>query len=259
MSSSRLPLLAFEKQLYAWVRSPHDGKPLKQLHLPTHPFGVPLRPDLIQRVVVWYRAGLRAGTASTKDRSQVMGSTRKLRPNNNLGKARVGSIRSPIRRGGGICHGPKPRSWAFPIPSPILSMAMQSAFAAKYQQHELLILPNDALHTLAPPGTSTEQFMANLDKVPLLFADKKKLLFLDTWPIPMPFQDATRSLPSVYHATVQDPLNAYHILNNDLLILTERTVHYYQKLFKPFPIVFKPSLATTTTPTLQSSATIFSH
>jgi large subunit ribosomal protein L4 len=232
------PILAFQKPLLAWIRQLGTGTPLRQRSLCERPFGVPLRPDLIQRVVVWYRAGLRAGTASTKDRSQVMGSTRKLRPNNNMGKARVGSIRSPIRRGGGVCHGPKPKDWAFPIPDPVLRHAMMSSLAAKYAQSELLLVPNDTLAFLSQ-SPSERDLLKLLSKTPLLFADKKKLLFIDTWPIPDNFREATKDLSSVYYATVQDDLNAYHILNNDLLILTERTVSYFEKLFLP-PPAFRP-------------------
>ena len=257
MNKVSVPLLAFQKPLLAWVWkigacNTHSTSPIRQINLAERPFGVPLRPDLIHRVAVWYRTGLRAGLNSTKDRSQVMGSTRKLRPNNNTGKARVGSIRSPIRRGGGNCHGPKPRDWSFPIPEAIRSQAMMSALAAKYAQNELLIVPNDTMMSLS--STPYEKDLLDIFAfTPLLFADKKKLLFLDTWPTPENFQRATEKLPSVYHASVQEDLNAYHILNNDLLILTERSVKFYEKLFLP-PPAFKPinapilpiELATTT-------------
>lgn len=220
----------FKKPLYAWVRSLQGGQPLRIMTLPESPFGVAVRADLIHRVVVWYRAGIRAGTASTKGRGEVMGSGRKLRPNNNLGRARVGDIRSPIRRGGGVSHGPKPKDWAFPLSEPIIQEGFKSVLAAKYKQNELLVIEHAGLELSEPtPGSFTA---AILDKSPQLFSQKKKLLFIDTWPFPENFIKATEPLQCVYHATVQDDLNAYHLLNNDLLILTERAVHFYGKKFK---------------------------
>ena len=94
-------------------------------------FAAPLNKHLIWEAVNHYLAKGRAGTASTKGRSEVAGSGRKLWKQKGTGRARVGSIRTPKWRGGGIVHGPKPRSFDFAFPKKKRRGALRSALSEK--------------------------------------------------------------------------------------------------------------------------------
>src|SRR3954451_10777664 len=95
----------------AFLRSFRSNYLLSIITLPRLIFAHPLRTDILHRVVVWQRDNMRQGTGSSKGRSDVRGSTRKIMKQKGSGKARHGSIRAPQFRGGGKAHGPKPRDF----------------------------------------------------------------------------------------------------------------------------------------------------
>src|SRR5256886_17452650 len=86
-----------------------DGKKVGQVELAETVFGAKVNPHLLHEASRWYLRGLRAGTHKTKDKSEVSGAGRKLWRQKGTGRARVGSIRSPLWRHGGTVHGPEPR------------------------------------------------------------------------------------------------------------------------------------------------------
>jgi large subunit ribosomal protein L4 len=87
-----------------------------------------------------YTAGLRAGTHKTKVRSEVAGSGKKLWKQKGTGRARVGSVRSPIWRHGGTVHGPQPRDYSYKLPRKMLLGALRSALSAKVRDGELKVV-----------------------------------------------------------------------------------------------------------------------
>jgi len=95
---------------------------------------------LLWEAVKHYRAALRQGTAATKGRSKVSGSGKKLWKQKGTGRARVGSIRTPLWRGGGTVHGPQPRSYDYQFPKKKLFGALRSAIAAKIAEGKLTIV-----------------------------------------------------------------------------------------------------------------------
>jgi len=95
---------------------------------------------LIWEAVKHYNDSIRAGTASTKVRGEVSGSGKKLWRQKGTGRARVGSIRSPLWRHGGTVHGPKPRNYAYRFPRKKLQGAMRSALSAKLSENSLAVL-----------------------------------------------------------------------------------------------------------------------
>ena len=101
-TQSTTPSLSLQpQQLTGYIRSFGGAfPPLSALPLPACLFGIPLRTDLIHRVVCWYRAGQRMGLASAKGRGEVAGSNRKIHAQKGTGKARAGDARAPHRRGG---------------------------------------------------------------------------------------------------------------------------------------------------------------
>src|SRR5437899_3877871 len=103
--------------------------------------------DLLWEAVKHYRASQRAGTHATKNRKLVSGAGRKLWKQKGTGRARVGSIRSPLWRHGGTVHGPQPRSYDFAFPKKKLLGALRSALATKFSDGKLTVV--DGLDSLS--------------------------------------------------------------------------------------------------------------
>ena len=97
---------------------------------------------LLWESVKHYRASLRQGTAATKNRKAVSGAGKKLWKQKGTGRARVGSIRTPLWRGGGTVHGPQPRSYEYQFPRKKLMGALRSAISAKINDGKLTIVEN---------------------------------------------------------------------------------------------------------------------
>jgi large subunit ribosomal protein L4 len=103
-------------------------------------FGAEVNENLIYEAVRHYRASLRSGTAKTKTRHEVSGSGKKLWKQKGTGRARMGSIRSPLWRHGGTVHGPVPRSYAYKLPRKMALGALRSALSAKLRDGELKVV-----------------------------------------------------------------------------------------------------------------------
>ena len=117
-----------------------QGKEVEQIELETKVFDGKISEALLHQAVVAYLANQRKGLASTKTRGEVQGSTAKPWRQKGTGRARVGSIRSPLWRGGGVTFGPKPRSYYKELPHKMKTMALKSALNAKLRDKEILIL-----------------------------------------------------------------------------------------------------------------------
>src|SRR5664279_5299241 len=123
-------------------------------------FGAEVNEALIYEAVRHQQAGLRGGNAKTKTRHEVSGSGKKLWRQKGTGRARVGSIRSPLWRHGGTVHGPKPRSYDYSFPRKKLLGALRSALAAKLQDGKLVVVENFELKE-----GKTKSFRQALDKL----------------------------------------------------------------------------------------------
>ncbi len=117
------------------------GKKVGTLELAEEVFGA-VNEDLLWEAVKHYRAGQRAGTHATKNKKLVSGSGKKLWRQKGTGRARVGSIRSPLWRHGGTVHGPQPRSYDYQFPRKKLLGALRSALAAKVADGKLTVVEN---------------------------------------------------------------------------------------------------------------------
>src|SRR5580704_14039830 len=134
-----------------------DGKKVGQIELADDVFGVKVNQDLLHEAVRHYLAGRHAGTHKTKDKSEVSGSGKKLWKQKGTGRARVGSIRSPLWRHGGTVHGPTPRSYDYRFPRQMVAGALRSALSAKLAESRLTIVDGWALET-----HKTKAFRASL-------------------------------------------------------------------------------------------------
>lgn len=121
-------------------------------------FAVPFKQDVVHQAVLRQQANARQGTASTKTRGDVHGSTRKLYRQKGTGNARAGSRKSPTRKGGGVVFGPHPRDYRQAIPKKMRRLALRCALSAKVTDGELKVL--EALKFEEP---KTKQMTAVLD------------------------------------------------------------------------------------------------
>src|SRR5437868_8309127 len=108
-------------------------------------FAAPINEALLYEAVRHHLAGTRRGTASTKTRHEVAGSGKKLWKQKGTGRARVGSIRSPLWRHGGTTHGPQPRDYSYKLPRKMQLGALRSALSAKLRDGELRVVSEFAL------------------------------------------------------------------------------------------------------------------
>ena len=138
-----------------------NGDKVGTLELDEAVFG----PDQVNEALLWeavkhYRASLRQGTHATKNRKLVAGSGKKLWKQKGTGRARVGSVRSPLWRHGGTVHGPQPRSYDYPFPRKKLLGALRSALAAKLADGKLTVVDS-----LEIKDAKTKLYRAALDKL----------------------------------------------------------------------------------------------
>src|SRR5438477_5899418 len=147
----------------------HDmsGKKVGTLDLADEVFGA-INEDLLWEAIKHYRAGQRAGTHATKNKKLVSGAGKKLWKQKGTGRARVGSIRSPLWRHGGTVHGPQPHSHAYSFPRKKLLGALRSALAAKFSDGKLIVV--NAFNVKEP---KTQLFREALDAIKV---DKGALL-----------------------------------------------------------------------------------
>jgi len=147
----------------------HDlaGNKVGAMELDDEVFGG-INEDLVWEAVKHYRAGQRAGTHATKNRWRVSGSGKKLWKQKGTGRARIGSIRSPLWRHGGTVHGPQPRSYEYRFPRKKLLGALRSALAAKLADGRLIVVSAFDLE-----GPKTQSFRQVLDR---LKVDRSALL-----------------------------------------------------------------------------------
>src|SRR6201991_5332770 len=121
------------------------GTKVGEFELADEVFATEINDALLWESVKHYRAALRQGTAATKNRKLVAGAGKKLWKQKGTGRARVGSIRSPLWRHGGTVHGPQPRSYDYAFPKKKLLGALRAALAAKLSDGKLTVIENLAL------------------------------------------------------------------------------------------------------------------
>lgn len=196
-------------ELEAWVTEFTTGKRLGIVQLSNLVFGQSPRIDIMQRVVVWQRAKIRAGTAKTKARWEVRGGGRKPRPQKGMGKARQGSIRAPHMRGGGVVHGPRPRSYYYALPKQVRAMGVRCALSVKYAQGDLLVVDSLSLQS-----HKTQHLLGVLQKHKL-----DSVLLVDGGPLDKKLALASSNIQEV-DVLPSVGLNTYSILLRKKLVLS---------------------------------------
>jgi large subunit ribosomal protein L4 len=175
---------------------------------------------VIHQCVVAYLANQRSGTASTKSRSEVRGSGKKLHRQKGTGKARVGDAGSPIRVHGGVAFGPKPRSYRQSTPKQVRRLGLKSALADRFQNEQCLLIED---FTLERPRT--KDIVSILNAMNL---EGKVLFILDEHDTNIYL--SLRNIPKVNSCT-WNMLNVYEVLWHDNLVITERAAEKLEAKF----------------------------
>jgi len=202
----------------------HDlsGKAVGTLELADEVFGA-IHEDLLWEAVKHYRAGQRAGTHATKNRWRVSGSGKKLWKQKGTGRARIGSIRSPLWRHGGTVHGPQPRSYDYRFPRKKLLGALRSALAAKLADGKLIVV--NAFDVKEP---KTQPFREALDN---LKVEKTALLVEIANHGNRNLVLSSRNLEGVELVTSQE-VHPYHLLRYDCAIFSQPAIEKLEASLK---------------------------
>lgn len=193
-----------------------DGVKVSEIDLADEIFNVPVKQHVLHEVVTMQLANRRAGTVATKGRSQVRGSGKKPYRQKGTGRARAGSRKSPLWRGGGVVFGPRPRSYAYKVPKKVCRQALKMALTNKLQENALIVLDKLDFETM-----KTKRFMevmgALKTKEALIVTDRE----LENLEL------SARNVPRV-KVLRWEGLNVYDILKFEHLILLEPSVKNLQ-------------------------------
>ncbi len=186
-----------------------ENKKIGERELKEEVFSVPVREHLLWEAVKWQMACRRRGTASTKTRGEVSGGGAKPWRQKGTGRARAGSIRSPLWRGGGVVFGPHPRDYSYKLPKSARREALKSALALKYKEGAVKVVKDITL-----PEIKTKRFLEilkGLDAVNSLVVIDRKDERIEKSARNLPFTKVIRC----------EGLNVYDILRYENLVLTE--------------------------------------
>jgi len=196
------------------------GKQIGDINLADSVFNESVNEHAVHQVVTSQLAKIRKGTASTKTRGEVRGGGKKPWRQKGTGRARAGSIRSPLWVGGGIIFGPKPRSFDKKIPKKVKKLALRSILTDKLNNENLFVLDN--LKFDQPKTSQMVELLKNLElegaKVVIVIAEKDANIYL-----------SARNIPGVKTLLVE-ALNAYDLINNDYVIIANEAVEKIEEV-----------------------------
>ena len=188
------------------------GKKVSETQLSEEIFNTPIKKNVLHEVVRSQLVAKREGTAACKTRGMVKGSTRKLFRQKGTGNARAGSVKSPLRKGGGVIFGPSPRSYAIKVPKKVRKLALKMALSSKVVDNTIYIIDDFNLETI-----KTREFVNVLNALDLsdllIVSDAEEATLLLS----------SRNIPDV-KVIKTEGLNVYDILKFKNLLLVESTI-----------------------------------
>ena len=190
-----------------------DNKKAGSVDLSDDVFGLPVRTDILARVINWQLAKRRAGTHSTKSTSDVVGTTHRVGRQKGGGTARHGSRKTNIFRGGAVAHGPVQRSHGFKLPKRIRALGLKTALSVKQAEGKLVVLENAELD-----GGKTKDLVSRLTAMGI-----KSALVVDGSAVNENFKRAASNIPSIDVLPIAGA-NVYDIVRRDTLVLTKDAV-----------------------------------
>ncbi len=196
-----------------------QGESIGEVELSEDIFGVPVHVPAMHQVVVAHLANRRRGTHSTKTRAEVRGGGRKPWRQKKTGRARHGSIRSPLWAGGGVIHGPKPRDYSQKVNKKVRRLALKSALSLKVRDDLLTVV-----QSLDMDKPSTKSMLAFFTAVNA----RKPLIVL-----PVTDANVARSARNIPGARVINVgnINVYDLLNAGTLVVTPEVIEKLQEVY----------------------------
>ncbi len=198
-----------------------SGKSKGSTDLPAEIFGIEVNGHLLYEAVKNYLANQRAGTAHTKDRSEVAGSTAKLYRQKGTGRARAGSAKSPTRYGGGTAFGPKTRDHSYKMPRKARRKALFSALSDRASEGSILVIED-----LSMDEPKTKVFTGILDTMGV--TGNKVLLVMDDYDINV--SKSARNIRDLDFIVGRE-LNAYQVLWADKIVMTSSALEQVKEVF----------------------------
>jgi len=197
------------------------GKKEGEVKLLKEVFGVPVNESIVHSAVVHFLASKRRGTASTKTKAEVRGGGVKPWRQKGTGRARVGSIRSPLWRGGGVIFGPKGRDYSYSLPKKVKKLALKIVLSEKLKGKKLKLVS-----TLELKQPKTKEMVKILSNLKL----KGKILVVDE----MPSKNLALALRNIDGAKLirETELNIYDVLAHENLILTKNALAKLEERLK---------------------------
>ena len=190
-----------------------EGEEVDRVTVDESVLGGTVRPALIKQALVMYQANKRMGSATTRSRGMVTGSTRKIYRQKGTGNARMGSIRTNVRRGGGVAFAKKPRSFRQHMPAVQKRLARDSALLAKMQSNNTVVID-----FLAFDKPKTKEFVAILKNLKI---ERSCLVALDHFDSNI--YKSLRNIPKVFSISVEQ-LNAGDICKYQKLLMTRKAI-----------------------------------
>lgn len=190
-----------------------SGAQIGEVELNDSIFGIEPNEAVLYDFVKMQLANKRVGTASTKTRAEVSGGGRKPFRQKGTGRARAGTIRSPLWRGGGIVFGPQPRDYSYRLPRKVRRLALKSALSSKFKDDNIIVV--DALNFEEPKTKLMIETLQNLK------AGKKALVV--TADGDQNVAKSARNIPGVKPLRA-DFVNVYDLLHYDTLLITKDAV-----------------------------------
>lgn len=199
-----------------------DGKKIGEIELNNDLFDAKINKHVVHQIVKRYLAGKRRGTASTKNRSEVSGGGKKPWKQKGTGRARAGSIRSPLWVGGGVIFGPENRDYSYPIPKKMRMVALKSILSDKAKNNNIIVLDNLELKEGKTKEIINIFNNLNLDgnKV-LIVIDKEDDLI----------KRAVSNLEGAMVITA-NKINAYELINYKKIIVTKDALKVIEEVFQ---------------------------
>ena len=195
-----------------------NNQKVGELELADDVFGAEVNESLLYEAVRQFRAGQRAGTHKTKVRAEVAGSGKKLWKQKGTGRARMGSVRSPLWRHGGTVHGPVPRDYSYKLPRKMLVGALRSALSAKVRDGELRVVQAFTL-----PDHKTKNAMNALANV----ATGRTVLLVDNTG-DRNLMLGVRNLKGITLMPTRE-VNPYHVLGHQNVLLSEAAARKFSE------------------------------
>jgi large subunit ribosomal protein L4 len=198
-----------------------EGKESGSVTLPDAIFGLEVRPDLIQRCVIWQLAKRRAGTHAVKNRADIWRTGKKMYAQKGTGGARHGSARVPQFRGGGRAFGPVERSHEIGLPKKVRALALKHALSAKAKDGGIVVLDKATVK-----DGKTKQLASHFEKL-----GWDSTLIIDGAEVEAGFANAARNIPHVDVLPIQG-INVYDIMRRGKLVLTKAALDALEARFK---------------------------